>query len=71
MYSGLIRSTVNQTMSCHFGESQTASLVFNEGKSSVHAHSAHWNKMATCDIGPVTVISCFSYTFGLFYGMPI
>ena len=27
------------------------------GNSSVHAYSSHWNKMATCDFRPVTVIS--------------
>ena len=26
-------------------------------KSMVHAYSAHWNKMATWDFGPVTVVS--------------
>ena len=41
-----------------FGIPESASFVFNEGKLSVHAHSAIWNKMATCDFGPVTVISC-------------
>ena len=38
-------------------DSQTAIFVFNEGKSSLHAHSTHWNKMATSDFGPVTVTS--------------
>ena len=47
-----------RTMSDGFGDSQTCSFVFNEGKSSVHAHSTHSNKMATCGFGPVTVISC-------------
>ena len=45
-------------MSSCFGDSQTASFVFNEGKSSVHAHSTNWSKMATSDFGPVTVTSC-------------
>ena len=27
-------------------------------KSSVHAYSADWNKMATCDFGPVAVKCC-------------
>ena len=38
----------------------------------IHAHSTHWNKMATPDFGPVTLISCetaLSYAFGLFHGM--
>ena len=39
-----------------FWDSRTASFVFNESKSSVHVHSAHWNKMDTCDFGPVTAI---------------
>ena len=39
-------------------DSQTASFAFNEGKSSIHAHSTHWNKMATCDFGPVSVKTC-------------
>ena len=53
---------------------ESASFVFNKGTSSVHVHSTHWNKMATSDFGPVTVISCetrlfFIYIFGLFHGM--
>ena len=44
----------NQSMSGSFGDSQTASFVFNEGKSSVHGHSTHWNKMATSDFGPIS-----------------
>ena len=46
-------------MSGSFGDSRTGSFVFNKGKSGgVHAQSTHWNKMATCDFGSVTVISC-------------
>ena len=45
-------------MSGGFRDSKTASFIFNEGKSSIHAHSTHWNKMATSDFGPVTVTSC-------------
>ena len=56
-----------------FGDSRTASFVCNEGKSSVHVHSTHWNKMGACDFGPVTVISCETALFfiyiGLFHGM--
>ena len=59
-------------MSGGLGDSRTASFIFNEGKSSVHAHSTHWNKKATCDFGHVTVINsekhCFLYTCGLFMG---
>ena len=33
---------------------------------SIHAHSAHWNKMATCDFGPVTVISCETALFFIY-----
>ena len=50
-------------MSGSFGDSRTASFVFNEGKLSVHAHSTHWNKMATCNFGHVTVISCEAALF--------
>ena len=56
-----------------FGDSRTASFVFIEGKSTVHAYSTHWNKIATCDFGSVTVLSCetalFFQTVGLFHGM--
>ena len=40
-----------------FGDSRTASSILNEGK------STHWNKMATCDFGSVTVISCETALF--------
>ena len=33
------------------------------GKSNVHAYSAHWNKVATCDFGCVTMKSCESMLF--------
>ena len=45
-------------MSGGFGDSRSASFIFNDGKSSIHVPSTHWNKMATCDFGSVTVISC-------------
>ena len=58
MYMGL-----NQSMMGGFGDSQTASFIFNEGKSSVHVHSTHWNEMATSDFGPVTVTICETELF--------
>ena len=45
------------------GIPKSASYVFDERKLSVHAHSTHWNKMAICDFGPVTVISCETALF--------
>ena len=54
---------LNQSMSGGFGDSQTTSFILNEGKSSVHEHSTHWNKMATSDFGPVTVTSCETALF--------
>ena len=50
-------------MSSCFRDSQTASFIFNQGKSSVHAHSTNWSKMATSDFGPVTVTSCETVLF--------
>ena len=52
-------------MSSGFGDSQTASFIFNEGKSSIHVHSTHWNKMVTSDFGPVTVAGCETALFFL------
>ena len=45
---------------------QNASFVFNKRRSSVYAHLTHWNKMATYDLGPVTVISCETARFFLY-----
>ena len=61
VYSGLIRSKSNNVWASGIPES--SSFIFNEGKSSVHAHSTRWNKMATCNFGPVTVISCETAPF--------
>ena len=77
VYSGLISSKSNDVGQLR-GFPKVPVSFFNEGKSSVHAHSTslstHWNKMATYDSGPVTVISCktalfFIYIFGLFHGV--
>ena len=58
MYSGIIISKSERSRAASAGDSRTCSFVFNEGRSSVHAYSTHCNKMATCDFGPDTVISC-------------
>ena len=50
-------------MSSGFGDSQTASFVFNEGKSSIHVRSTNWNKIVTSDFGPVTVTGCETALF--------
>ena len=53
-------------MSGGFRDSGTASFVFNDRNSRVHALSTHWNKMATGDCGPVTVLSCETALFFMY-----
>ena len=62
MYSGLISSKSNDVGRLQ-GFPKVPVSFFNEGKSSVPAYSTHWNKMATSDYGPVTVISCETALF--------
>ena len=57
---------LNQTMSALSGIPESASFIFDEGKLSVHVHSTHWNKMATCDFRPVTVKSCETALFFIY-----
>ena len=56
LYSGLIRSK-SDDMLAGFGDSRTASFVLNGGKFERSCVVISLEKMATCDFGPVTVIS--------------
>ena len=45
-------------MSGAWGIPELAVSFLMAGKSHVHAYATHCNKIATCDFGTVTVISC-------------